>query len=117
MRIAALSLAVVLGFWAAHAAAQQSGAVQLQPGQASRGVQSGGGVAIGGDVRMNTSVGSSVTSATGTGAKASADIGSVRAGTAVGGDLTMNTHVGSQYTSASGTNTEARTRIGTVGSD
>lgn len=115
MRIAALTLALGLAVWSAQATAQQSGAVQLQSGQSSAGVQSGGGVAIGGDVRMNTSVGSSVTSATGTNAEASVDIGSVRGGTAVGGDLDMNTSVGSQYTSASGTDTSAKTRIGTVG--
>jgi len=94
--------------------AQTSGAVQLQSGQRSGGVQSGGGVAIGGDVRMNTSVGSSVTQATGTGAEATVDIGSVKGGTAIGGDLNMNTSVGSQYTGASGTNTKAHTSIGSV---
>lgn len=94
--------------------AQTSGAVQLQSGQASGAGQSGGGVAIGGDVRMNTSVGSSVTQAIGSGAEAKVDIGSVKGGTAVGGDLNMNTNVGSQYTTARGSNTKAHTSIGSV---
>lgn len=116
MRIVVFSLAVVLAFWAMQAAAQHSGGVQLQADQSSRGVQADGGVAVGGDVRMNTTVGSSVTSATGTGAEASVDIGSVKGGTAIGGDLDMNTYVGSQYTSASGSNAKARTSIGSIGS-
>jgi len=108
------AIAIMLAV-ATEVAAQQAGAVQVQQDQASRGIQADGGVAIGGDLRANIDVDSSYVGASGSGAEATADIGSIKDGTAIGGDVSMNTRVGQQTTSASGTGARARTSIGSIG--
>lgn len=79
--------------------------------------QSSGGVKVGGDVKMNTAVGTAVNAAIGEGNTAKQQIGGVQGNVQIGGDLKQNTAVGTAVNAAIGKGNKACQNIGGISSD